>query len=211
MRTIVPLIAASTLIFMCIFSCKHTKNSTKIKANVVGDTASYIQDSTIILIDDAPETAYDTLQKEFAFKLNVPYDSINDLRLYKFIKVNLGKKCFGAKGSQYTCESFLAKLIKNVYDIDFPNTIAEQMKYKNVELFKNTNFLQQGDILFFNYSNKQKDKISHAGFYLQNGFMVIATYNEGVVLTKFQNGFWNKRFIAAGRYIKFSSRKKIVK
>jgi NlpC/P60 family len=206
MRLFAPLITAIFFVSSLTYSCRTPKG---LSADVKKDTSINIVDSNIILIDTLPVTDFDSLQQEFATKLNIPYDSVNDLKLYRFIKDNLGKKCFGIKTPEFTCETFLSKLIKEVYDTDFPNTIAEQMKYKNVELFKNNNFLEQGDILFFNYSDKQKEKISHAGFYLQNGYFVVATYNEGVVITKFQNGFWNKRFVAAGRYIKFTSRKKM--
>ncbi len=205
MRPFVPLITAAIFISSLTFSCRTHRG---LSADVKKDTSINIVDSNIILIDTLVVADFDSLQQEFATKLNIPYDSVNDLKLYQFIKENLSKKCFGIKTPEYTCESFLSKLIKDVYDTDFPSTIAEQMKYKNVELFKNNNFLEQGDILFFNYSDKQKEKISHAGFYLQNGYFVLATYNEGVVITKLKNGFWNKRFVAAGRYIKLTSVKK---
>ena len=205
MRLFAALIIAGIFISSFLFSCRTHRG---LSADVKKDTTTNSTDSTIILIDTVIVSNVDSLQLEFATKLNIPYDSVNDLKLYQFIKDNVGKKCFGIKTPEYTCESFLSKLIKDVYETDFPNTIAEQMKYKNVELFKNTNFLEQGDILFFNYSNKQKERISHAGFYLQNGYFVLATYNEGVVITKLQNGFWNKRFVAAGRYIKLTARKK---
>jgi hypothetical protein len=205
MRLFAPLITATFFVSSLTYSCRTPKG---LSADVKKDTSINIIDSNIILIDTLVVADFDSLQQEFATKLNIPYDSVNDLKLYQFIKENLSKKCFGIKTPEYTCESFLSKLIKDVYDTDFPSTIAEQMKYKNVELFKNNNFLEQGDILFFNYSDKQKGKISHAGFYLQNGYFVVATYNDGVIITKLKNGFWNKRFVAAGRYIKLTSVKK---
>jgi hypothetical protein len=203
MRFLIPFIALAIFISFFNFSCKTHRG---LYADVKKDTSINIVDTTIILKDTLIVANIDSLQQEFATKLNIPYDSVSDLKLYRFIKENLGKKCFGIKTPEFTCGTFLSKLIKDVYDTDFPNTIAEQMKYKNVELFKNNNFLEQGDILFFNFSDKQKEKISHAGFYLQNGYFVVATYNEGVIITKLQNGFWNRRFVAAGRYIKFTSR-----
>jgi predicted small secreted protein len=206
MRTFAALIIAALFISSLTFSCRTPRG---LSADVKKDTSQSIIDSNIILIDTLIVPTIDSLQQEFATKLNIPYDSVIDLKLYQFIKNNLGRKCFGIKAPEYTCETFLSKLIKDVYETDFPNTISEQVKYKNIELFKNANFLEQGDILFFNYSDKQKERISHAGFYLQNGYFVVATYNQGVVVSKLQNGFWNKRFVAAGRYIKFTSRKKV--
>jgi hypothetical protein len=206
MRLLALLITAAIFISSITISCSAPKG---LSADVKKDTATNEMDSTIILIDTLTAAPImDSLQQEMATKLNVPYDSINDLKLYRFIKDNFGKKCNNFSETGFTCESFLSKLIKNVYDHDFPNTIAEQMKYKKVELFKNDKFLEQGDILFFRTTDKKKEEITHAGFYLQNGYFVVATYNEGVIIAKFQNGYWNKRFVNAGRYMKFISKKK---
>jgi hypothetical protein len=206
MRPLALLISAAIFISSITFSCRTPKG---LSADVKKDTTVNEMDSTIILIDTVMAVPMDNLQQEMATKLNVPYDSINDLKLYRFIKDNLGKKCNNLGENGFTCESFLSTLIKKVYEHDFPNSIAEQMKYKKVELFKNDKFLEQGDILFFRTTDKKKEEITHAGFYLQNGYFVVATYNEGVIIAKFQNGYWNKRFVNAGRYMKFISRKKI--
>jgi NlpC/P60 family len=206
MRFSLTFFAAIIITLVTALSCKHSKQLRFINANVEKDSTLTLIDSSIVLKYDTVKII-DSVQLEFAEKLNVPFDSINDIKLYQFIKNNLGKKCFGIKSPDFTCESFLTTLIKNVYDIDFPATIEQQMLNKNVELFKNNNFLKQGDLLFFNYSEKQKERITHVGFYLQNGFFLLASYKEGVVITKLQNGFWNKRFVAAGRYTLISSTK----
>jgi lipoprotein Spr len=186
------------------YSCRAPKG---LSADVKKDTSITEIDSTIILIDTLTTPSIDTLQQEMASILNVSFEQIKDLKLYRFIKDNLGKKCNAVSENNFTCESFLSALIKNVYNRDFPNTIVEQMKYKKVELFKNDKFLEQGDILFFKTTNKKKGEITHSGLYLQNGYFVVATYNEGVVIAKFQNGYWNKRFVSAGRYTRFTDKK----
>lgn len=207
MRFFLCLFAAPLFFLFTILSCKNTQRVSFIKASLEKDTTSLMADTTSAFFKKDSIPFVDDLKVEFSQKLHVPLDSINDLKLYRFVKDNLGKKCFAVKSSSFTCECFLSTLIKEVYGIDFPNTVEEQMKYKNITLFKNSNFLQQGDLLFFNTLINQKDKITHAGFYLQNGFFLVASYTEGVVITKLQSKYWSKHFLAAGRYSLFSSQK----
>ena len=185
----------AVLVFIFTITSCGNKISKRIKADVIPK-----QDSTV-MVTAAVDTVkvYDSLQLFFAEKLSVPYDSIYDTKLYSFIKENLGKKCYGNSKSGFSCEGFLPKLYTEVYQIDFPAMPAMQMKFKNIELFKDSSYLKQGDVIFFNYSLKQPDKISHTGFYLQNGYFLAATYNEGVVITKLNSKYWSKHFVAAGR------------
>lgn len=199
-KSYITIIFIPAFVFLLIFiSCENTNKITrKIIAKVETDTTQNVPAS-----DNSEEVKQlENLKIEFADLLLTAPDSIEDVKLYQFIKNNLDKKCFGIKNPEFACESFLTLLLKSVYSIDVPNNIEGQMKSKNISLFKDENYLAKGDLLFFNYSAKQLDKISHVGFYLQNGFMVIATYNEGVVITRYKNGYWDKRFTAAGRIIK---------
>ena len=181
------------------FSCEHTENLSKtIKASVIQDTLQSLDVDTMAAKNIIE---IDSLKLEFARILLLPTDSIEDIKLYKFLSENIGKKCFGIKNPEYDCESFLKFLVKNVYEIDISIIIEEQMKSKSFTLYTDSTFLRKGDLLFFNYSAKQTEKISHAGLYLQNGFFVLASYNKGVTITKFKNGFWEKRFVAAGRMV----------
>jgi NlpC/P60 family len=183
---------------LLLYSCEHTINTTKTPSTIVQkDTIENKNDSLPFV-----GKSLTALQIEFGEKLKVSADSIVDVRLYQFIKKNLGEKCFGVNNQLYNCESFLQVLLKEVYDISIPPTIKEQMSNKNIELFKGEKFFKKGDLIFFNYSAKQLDKISHVGFYLQNGYFLLASYDDGVVITKFNNGYWNKRFNSAGRIIK---------
>ena len=155
------------ILIITLTSCGN-KISKRIKADVITklDTAQ----SVIINADTVK--VYDSLQIFFAEKLSVPYDSIYDTKLYSFIKENLGKKCNGNSKSGFSCEGFVSKLYADVYQINFPPMPALQMKFKNIELFKDSSYLKQGDVIFFNYSLKEPDKISHTGFYLQNGYFL---------------------------------------
>jgi NlpC/P60 family len=162
-------------------SCNSShKISNRVNATVIPDTARPVVRR--ILTDSIKH--YDSIQIEFANKLFVPYDSIYNLNLYRFIKTNLGKKCGDTeKITNNNCGIFLEK----------------QVTFKNFEFYRDTSYLKEGDILFFSIAAKQKDKITHAGFYLHNGYFVVATNSAGIIITGLSKTYWGKRFIAAGR------------
>ncbi len=202
MRPFLTYSIIATGILIAFSSCTNNRKIGKrINANVVlsADTlkktppAAQIPELVIV------KQQYDSLQIEFGDLLSVPYDSIYNLKLYRFIKDNLGRKCFDSKKLNYDCESFLATLFDEVYGIKLPAGADEQMKYKIFELFKNPRYLKPGDVLFFNNSLKQPDKISHTGFYLYNDFFAVVTANEGIVIRKTDDYYWAKHFVAAGR------------
>jgi NlpC/P60 family len=188
-------------ILVAVTSCNNSqKLGKRINANVVLSTDTIKKKPAV---EQQPSVAgkqeYDSLQVEYSNLLSVPYDSIYNLKLYGFIKEHQGKKCFDSKKLNYDCESFLPTLFNEVYGITIPATADEQVKYKNFDLFKNTRYLKPGDVLFFNNSSKQPDKITHAGFYLYNSFFVVVTANEGIVIRKTDDPYWLKHFVAAGR------------
>jgi NlpC/P60 family len=191
-------------ISLVVTACNNSqKIGKRIKANVVllADTVEKTA-PTVIMANTVKQ--YDSLQIEFGDKLFVPYDSIYNLKLYGFIKANLGKKYFESYKPNYDCEAFLATLFDEVYGIILPARANEQMKYKNFGLFKNTRYLKFGDVLFFNNSQKQPSKITHGGFYLHNGFFVVVTISEGIVIRKMDDAYWKKHFVVAGRMNKLA-------
>jgi NlpC/P60 family len=196
MRPFITHFVITTGILLTAAACN---NSNKIKKRINANVVLSADSSNNIAKKPDTLKQYDSLQIEFGNTLSVPYDSIYNLKLYGFIKDNLGTKCFNNKKTNYTCESFLNVLFTEVYNIKLPGTPGEQMKYKNLELFKNTGYLKSGDILFFKNPANQPDNISHAGFYLYNNFFLVATYNEGIVLRKIDDDYWRKNFVAAGR------------
>jgi cell wall-associated NlpC family hydrolase len=190
--TILPLIAA-------LFFLSGCKPPRAINVNVETFKDTVALPSIADTIAAEPVKQYDSLQIEFGEKLGVSYDSISNLKLYRFIKQNLDKKCSGRDKGEYSCESFLPAVFKNVYSFDLPATITEQIKYKGLELYSDTSYLHEGDIVFFRYSEKQPDRISHNGFYLWNGYFLMATYSKGIIITHMRKSFWAKKFYAAGR------------
>lgn len=186
-------------IIAALFFFGGCKPPRAINANVVTSKDSVVPPPLTEEIIVEMVKQYDSLQIEFGDKLGVSYDSISNLKLYAFIKKNLDKKCSGREKGEYSCESFLPAVFKNVYLFDLPTTINEQIKYKGLELYSDTSYLHEGDIVFFSYSQKQPDRISHNGFYLWNGYFLMATYSKGIIITHMSKSFWAKKFYAAGR------------
>jgi NlpC/P60 family len=187
------------LIIAALFFFGGCKPPKLINANVVTFNSVTVPPPVVDTIAVDPVKEYDSLQIEFGDKLGVSYDSISNLKLYRYIKENLDKKCNNNKKEDYSCESFLPTLFKNVYSFDLPGTIAAQMQYKGLELYKDTSYLHEGDIIFFSYSEKQPERISHNGFYLWNGYFLTATYSKGIIITRLDKNFWVKKIYAAGR------------
>ncbi len=181
-------------------SCASSrKNERKIEAQVsaAADTIVQVGDVNIDSVQ-----VVDSLKIEFGELLQVSPDSIADLKLYAFVKENLGKKCVGSKEDRFSCEGFLAQLYYKVYEIDIPFKLNDQLKFKQFDLFKDITYLHTGDVLFFNNLSKSAETATHAGFYLQNGYFLIATYQSGIVITKLSKAYWTKHFIAAARITK---------
>jgi hypothetical protein len=189
------------LVFITVISGTACRSGSKISQRI--NALVVASEDSIKVAEEPLDTikAYDSLQIEFGEKLSVPLDSITDLRLYSFIKSKLGIKCAGRYKKISNCESFLPSLFKEVYNLEIPATAEAQMNSKNFELFKDTSFLKQGDLLFFNHSLKEKYKISHTGFYLQNGYFLVATYSEGIIITAFSKEYWSRHFAAAARLL----------
>jgi hypothetical protein len=194
MQFLTTFVITVTLLFFS--ACKPPG---KVNANIVPFKDSLrMRSAPAVIVTDSVKQ-YDSLQIEFGEKLGISYDSIYNLTLYRYIKDNLDKKCSGSKREDFTCESFLPVLFKNVYTLELPLTIAGQMQFNGLELYKDTSYLHEGDLLFFSYSDKQKDRVSHNGFYLWNGYFLAATFSKGIIITSLGKSFWSSRFVAAGR------------
>jgi murein DD-endopeptidase / murein LD-carboxypeptidase len=143
---------------------------------------------------------YNGLQIEFGSKLSVRPDSIVNLRLYAFVKKWLGTPYrWGGTGSNgIDCSAFVQHLYRSVYDINVPRTSIEQFYTKWVDLYSNTKYLTEGDLVFFktlaNYNT-----VTHVGFYLRNGYFVNASSKRGVSIERLDDDYWSIKYVAAGR------------
>jgi cell wall-associated NlpC family hydrolase len=141
-----------------------------------------------------------TLQVKFGKELAVSPDKIKNNRLYGFIDNWLGipYQWGGTNERGIDCSAFVQKLYKEVYDINIPRTSLEQYYTEWVELYKNTSYLNEGDLVFFKTMNNY-NAVTHVGFYLQNGYFVNASSSRGVSIAKLNDPYWKEKYRACGR------------
>ena len=138
------------------------------------------------------------LRGKYAKLLSVPEDSITNIKLYAFIDEWYGTpyKWGGIDKSGIDCSAFIQKLLLDVYNIDIPRTSVQQFYTKNIEKFGSTQYLKEGDLVFY---QTDKDKpISHVGIYLGHRRFVNAA-SKGVSIYNMDDVYWRKSYVGAGR------------
>jgi cell wall-associated NlpC family hydrolase len=142
-----------------------------------------------------------SLQIKFGKQLSVAPENITNNKLYGFIEDWLGipYQWGGMNERGIDCSAFVQKLYKDVYNIHIPRTSLEQYNYTEwVELYKNTSYLNEGDLVFFKTMNNY-NAVTHVGFYLQNGYFVNASSSKGVSIAKLNDPYWKVKYRACGR------------
>lgn len=96
----------------------------------------------------------------------------------------------GSTNEGIDCSSLAQKLYKDLFAYQLPRTVEAQMKIgKPIR----EDQLHPGDLIFFRTGPRAK----HVGIYVKGGTFIHASTSEGVKMSTFNNGYWNKRFIAA--------------
>jgi cell wall-associated NlpC family hydrolase len=181
----------------CFLSSK-ARTEKKYKANVITFPAADSVNNKL----NQPEKKikHHSLQLEYSKKLSVSPDSISNLRLYSFIKQWTGTPYVwgGNSTAGIDCSAFVQRLYRAVYDINVPRTSIEQFFAKKVELYSNTKYLVEGDLVFFK-TMSNNNAVTHVGFYLRNGYFINASSSKGVSLGNLYDDYWSDRYVASGR------------
>ncbi len=137
------------------------------------------------------------LQFKYATLMNREVETVNNATLYNFIDEWWGTRYHygGNDKNGIDCSAFTGRLVSNVYGIALARTAADQ--YKQTERVSMEN-LSEGDLVFFN----TRGGVSHAGFYLGDGYFVHSSVNGGVTISNLTEGYYNKKFISGGRLCK---------
>ncbi len=115
-----------------------------------------------------------TLQKKFSNLINVPSDSICNLRFYRNLENwNSTKDSLDFKSITYPI-LFINFICYKQYNITLPFSYNEIKKSKNVFLYRDTNYLKEGDLIFFEEKNSNTKSI---GIYLKNKHFASASLN----------------------------------
>jgi probable lipoprotein NlpC len=126
--------------------------------------------------------------------LNVPKDSIKNIKLYTLIEQYSATpyKYGGNDQTGVDCSGFSGIIEKQVYGITIPRSTGSQAKAIQS---KNVSSLREGDLVFLKLGGTT---VNHVGVYLQNGFFIHATSNLGIVLDNLNDPDTQQRFVSAG-------------
>jgi len=169
-------------VLVCLLSCSSGKKANKV----------------VVTNNQKIDAAYLPLREKYAKLLDVPIDSIKNIKLYSFIDewLNTPYKWGGTDKTGIDCSAFVQKLLLEVYNINLPRTSGDQFFTKAVDKFKKTRYLLEGDLIFFHTVDERT--ISHVGLYLCNRRFINAS-SKGVSIANIDDSYWNPKYVSAGR------------
>jgi probable lipoprotein NlpC len=156
--------------------------------------AGYSQTRFVRNDSGAIYTRPDDIANKYAKLLDVPPDSIRNVRLYSIIEQysDTPYKFGGSDLGGIDCSGFSFVIEQLVYGITLPHTTAQQAKLVEA---KSISQLKEGDLVFLKLGGTT---VNHVGVYLQNGFFVHATSNLGVVLDSINDSNIQQHFVVCG-------------
>lgn len=157
------------------------------------------------MADSRTEKPTDPIVKKYSTYLEVPYDSVKNDRLYHYIDDWIGAPYLlgGDTKTGVDCSSLVQRLYVKVYQTLVPRTSESQFESKQVYLFRNQKYLEEGDLVFFRLN--RSSPISHVGIYLHNNKFVHATSHKGkanksgVKISDLTDPHWNALYVSSGR------------
>ena len=111
--------------------------------------------------------------------------------LYKGVKYKYG----GTDKRGFDCSGFTQKVYSNAFQINLPRTTEEMSKLGNKVSKQN---LLPGDLVFFRPSRKYK----HVGIFIGEDFFIHSFTSKGVIKSKLDNPYWEKKYKYAKRILK---------
>ncbi|WP_317499589.1 NlpC/P60 family protein [Flavobacterium sp. DG1-102-2] len=149
--------------------------------------------------DGKQVTLTETEKKYFALKLEVMPSEINNDRLYSFVKRWEGQTHNPDDKKKSVNDVYVTKqLYSFVYNKKLSGLPADMVTDKKIELFKATENLKEGDLLFFRLNDD--DIISHVGVYLKNNRFFSAIQGDDAEIFNLKKDYWKNNFVTAGRY-----------
>ncbi len=150
------------------------------------------------------------IQKKYAAILGIPERQAKSIALYRFIDSWMGTtyKMGGENKAGIDCSFFSQFLYHDVYDTLIERTAEKQYLAPNSDKFIGQEYIREGDLLFFNLSGSQDEKITHVGVYIGHNKFVHSTSrrtsegHNGVQISDFKDPHWQKLFVAAARKTK---------
>jgi len=135
-----------------------------------------------------------SLQFKYAQLLDRNVEFVKNISLFRFIDEWWGTRYRygGSSKKGIDCSAFTGLLLGTVFAVKLPRTAREQ--YNESEKINKEDMLE-GDLVFFN----TRGGVSHVGVYLGDGYFVHASTNNGVMISRLDDPYYEKRFISGGR------------
>ncbi len=184
------------ILLLNLMSCKSYKD-------MVDDAVNEANKHKVVHKKKGPSP----IQKKYAAILDVEPEQVKNIKLYSFIDkwMDTPYKMGGENKQGIDCSFFSQHLYHEVYDHLIERTAQRQFKAKNTNRFLGQEFLEEGDLLFFNLEGSYAYMITHVGIYLGNDKFVHSTARKsnsgknGVQISTLSSNHWQKLFVAAGR------------
>ena len=161
-----------------IYGENHTEKSSKTTSKGTGISASAIPDDWKNLDIKLARGDNKALYHEAKEWLGTPYK-------YAGMEKQVGTDCSG----------MVDQIFKKIYNIDLERNSAKIFQKNCKEISRND--LKEGDLVFFH--GKKKNRISHVGIYLKEGYFVHASSSRGVVVNSLSQPYFDTHFHCAGR------------
>lgn len=129
--------------------------------------------------------------KKTASHVDVAQKLESQYQLYKGIKYKYG----GTDKRGFDCSGFTQKVYSNAFGIQLPRT-TEAMAQIGQNISKKK--LEPGDLVFFRPSRKY----NHVGIFIGDGTFMHSSTSKGVVKSKMDNAYWEKKYKHAKRILK---------
>jgi len=95
------------------------------------------------------------------------------------------------------CSFLVYSIYKTVYNKLLERNSSAMLK-KNCEKI-NRDRIQEGDLVFFNTSDKNKSIVNHVGIYLKNNRFIHSSTSRGVVVSSLNENYFLKTWVCGGR------------
>src|SRR5690554_1496691 len=141
-----------------------------------------------------PKTA-EQLKEKYASLIDVPSYQLQNVALYQFIEEWMGipHRLGGQDKNGIDCSAFTHQLMRHIYQKDLPRTANDMAQ---VVKRKYENQLNEGDLVFFNFSGS--GNFDHVGIYLANDRFVHVSTSKGVMISNLKEPWFRKYFTRAG-------------
>lgn len=94
------------------------------------------------------------------------------------------------------CSGFTYLMYQKVYRKNIPRSTSDLSKTKMKQVSKKQ--LQTGDLVFF-ATGRNRNKISHVGIYLKDGYFIHASTSRGVMVSHLDEDYYRKAWKKGGR------------